>query len=286
MKKKILLVCLTFLVYNIYSHNTFFCIDGPLRIRSEPNLTSTQVGSLQLFDTADIIDKTPNKTTIDRLSDYWYKIKTADKEGYVFGGYGIELQERYIVKEIDDIIKAFPDKFIIENTGRHIFTANTQGNIPMVALDSYITLMGNSFSMRLYFRPSTQLDITLLAKDLNLTIGNYSNYFGRGDSYKILKDENGSDPFITNHGDKGRYFFSDWASDTTYDIANFLFETKFWVIFDGILVSSLNSWTNPRDRVNIPKISNEFIKEARTQRIKESIIFQILYEVMLRIDIE
>jgi hypothetical protein len=129
------------------------------------------------------------------------------------------------------------------------------------------------------------VDINKFSEDFNLEIDPASNYFGMGGSYGLLKDYEKSDEIITHYGDRGRYFFSDWASGTSRDIGTFLFEMDFAQIFDGIIIEGLNMWTNYTDK-NIFKINNQYIMDARKERIRESIIYQILYETILRIEIE
>ena len=92
------------------------------------------------------------------------------------------------------------------------------------------------------------------------------------------------DEIITYYGSKGRYFISHWGSGTSYDIACYLFEVNFDDIYDAILITSLNNWTSNNDR-RILEINNNFIKEAREEEIKQSIIFQILHEIVLRMKI-
>jgi uncharacterized protein (DUF4213/DUF364 family) len=76
-------------------------------------LTSLQIGLLNLFDKADIFERTEG-ITIDNISDYWYKVRTnEDIVGYVFGGYGIVLKKIYEIKTIDDFVKLIPEKTII-----------------------------------------------------------------------------------------------------------------------------------------------------------------------------
>ena len=270
---------------NIPLFDTFFCVDGPLRIRSEPNLTSMQLGSLDIFDKADILEKMEN-ITIDNISDFWYKIRTSDDiEGYVFGGYGIVLKTKYEIKTIDDFVNMLPSLFQVEELGRYIFVYDANKGIPMVRINYGITFMDHVFNLWIFYRPASNINVNDITNKYNLEIINANNGFGRGDSYKILTDVNKSSEIITFHGNRGRYFFSHWGSSISYDIANFLFEIEFDDIFDGIIVSPLNLWLNNRDSVNILKIDNDFIEESKINRIKESILYQIFYELMLRVKI-
>jgi hypothetical protein len=265
----------------IYSFDTFFCTDGPLRIRDSPNLSSAQIGSLNLFDKATILEKIENKITIDNINDYWYKINFKGLNGYIFGGYGIVLKDIYEIKGIDDFFKLIPDKTSIKLSNRYLFTGKYDGEIPMVQLDYVLKFVSLHFNLTIYMRPKQVLDIQTFAQKYNLEINQSGNYFGRGDSYKSLKNIEMSNEIITKYGNKGRYFFSDWASGTSRDIGTFLFEINFSNDFNGIIIQGLNMWTNYNDE-NISNINNQYIIEARKNRIKESIIYQILYETILR----
>jgi hypothetical protein len=100
MKRKLICLMVLLQVFSVVLADVFVCKDGPLRIRNGPNVTSAQIGSMETNDTAEIIEKTSNKVTINDLTDYWYKIKKGSIEGYVFGAYGsvikrIENCEKY-----------------------------------------------------------------------------------------------------------------------------------------------------------------------------------------------
>jgi hypothetical protein len=290
MKKYSLLFSLLAVIWffplgGLYAADTFFCIDGPLRIRNESDISSWQTGSLFLFDKVDIIGKTENKSTIDGISDYWYKIKTNDREGYVFGGYGVVLKEKHEIKKPDDFIKIFPDKFVIDGSGRAIYTSKSEGPVPIVRLSYWIQFMGHDFSLFAHFRLKDMVDAKKITAEYNLDISDARNSFGIGDSYKMLKNPRTSDAIKTKYGIQGRYFFQWWSSGISYDIANFVFELDFDNIFDGILVSVINIWTNEKD-TEIGNINNQYIIEARKNRIKEYVIYQILYELIMRTEIE
>jgi hypothetical protein len=286
MKYKIIVLLFLFVSIKVFSQDAFFCVDGPLRIRNEPNLNSRQIGSLNLFDMVNIIERTSNKSTIDGIEDYWYKIRFNNIEGYVFGGYGVIIKEKYEVNTIDDFINILPLNFQTEELGRYIFTWPAD-HVPMVRLDYSVTFMNHSFNLHIYFRPNSQIEINNVSNRYNLEIRNANNQFGRGDSYKILNELNR--PYVseltTFYGNQGRYFFQNWASGTTYDIANFLFETNFDNIFNGIIISPFNLWLNSRDLETINRLTTVTVNNARTNRIKESMLYHIFYEIILRLKI-
>jgi hypothetical protein len=96
-------------------------------------VNSKQIGSLNLFDIASVIERTELKTKIDGTEDFWYKITFNNIEGFVFGGYGIILLEKYEIKTIDDVITILPSKFQSKEWARHLFWHDSD-KIPMVRL--------------------------------------------------------------------------------------------------------------------------------------------------------
>jgi len=291
MKKHTFVIFFILFASKIYSFDTFFCIDGPLRIRNSPNLSSAQIGFLNLFDKATILEKIENKVTINNINDFWYKIDFNGLTGYVFGGYGIVLKDIYEIENIDDFLKLIPEKTSIYDSRRFLYTGEYGGKEPIVELLYVLKFVSFYFNLTIYLRSKQALDIQkgglialTFANKYNLEIMQSSSSLGRADSSKLLKDIERSDEIVTKYGNKGRFFFSDWASGTSRDIGNFLFEMNFSNDFDGIVIEGVNMWTNPGDK-NILNINNQYIIEARENRIKESIIYQILYETILRIKI-
>jgi len=124
-----------------------------------------------------------------------------------------------------------------------------------------------------------------VSRQYNLEIMNANFDFGLPSTYEVLKDLNSSSELITYYGEQGRYFFDSWGSFFSYDMASFLFEKEFENIFNGIIISPYNLWLDNKDYGNINKIKTGFIKEARENRIKESILFQLFYEIVIRIKI-
>ena len=291
------------------SNSTFFCTVYSLRIRSEPTVDSIQIGSLRLFDMATIIEKTEIHSIIDGIGAYWYKISFNDIQGYIFGGFGIVLEEKYEIKSIDDFGIVLSSLFEMEELSRTIVGGDQNNPMPTVILFYDVTFMNHIFRVSIYYRTILGIDISDIGFEHNLVVREpanifgLSNHFGRGSSYRILTDlshpsevittpgimatRSRANDIITNHGNYGRYFFASWGSELTYDIANFLFkvEENFDNIFSEILITAVNLWLNPTDFENIQKIDNTFIEVARSNRVMESLLFQIFNEIILRLKI-
>jgi hypothetical protein len=56
------------------------------KIRSQPNLKSEKLKVLNFGTEVSILSKSKNQDSIEGVSDYWYKIKDGNIEGWVFGG--------------------------------------------------------------------------------------------------------------------------------------------------------------------------------------------------------
>jgi len=270
---------------NVLSSDMFFCTADSLRIRSEPSIDSIQIGSLRLFDMAEIIEKTENRSIIDTTDDFWYKIDFNGIEGYVFGGYGVIIKDKYVIKTINDFANILPSQFQVEEVRRLLITWVDFNKLSMIELRYDITFMEHQFSLWIFYRPSSEINASSVSTQYNLEIINANNEFGLGDSYRLLNDHKYSSEIRTNFGNVGRYFFRDWGSGFTYDIANFLFPTKFDGLFDGILITPFNLWLGGWSPI-IRRFDATFIYEARINRIRESILFHIFYEIVLRLQIE
>jgi hypothetical protein len=77
----------------------------------------------------------------------------------------------------------------------------------MVRLDYNLKFTSFYFSLSIYIRPKQVVDIQAFAEKYNLQVYSARNGFGRGDSYKSLKNDKWSDAFETRYGNRGRYFF-------------------------------------------------------------------------------
>ena len=288
------------------SESIFFCTVASLRIRSEPTIDSIQIGSLLLFDMATVIERTESRSIIDDIDAYWYKISFNDIQGYVFGGFGVVFEGKYDVKPINDIGNILSSIFQVEELNRIIVLGDQNNPMPTVLLSYGVRFMNHNFYVFVYYRALTEIDINNVEFMHNLVVRDpanifgLTNRFGLGDSYRILTDLSypaeimtpgimasnlRASDIITNHGSRGRYFFSDWGSSFSYDIANFMFEAKLDNIFDRVLITGINLCLNNTDFENIMKIDNNFIEAARANRIKESVLFQIFYELILRLRI-
>jgi len=59
--------------------------DG-LRIRKDPSTDADNIITLKNGEDVQVLEKN-NEDTIDGHNDFWYKVKTNDYEGYMFGAY-------------------------------------------------------------------------------------------------------------------------------------------------------------------------------------------------------
>jgi len=281
MGRKIMVIFLIFSSYIIFAQDNFLCIEEQIVIRSEPNDESSQIGILNLYDMANILEKTENISIINGREEYWYKINFNNIEGYIFGGYGIILKEQYIIRSIDDFANSLPPLFYIRETRRYLFVRDRN---PVVTILYTITFIDHQFLFFLHYRLVSGFDKDYISQKYNLIIDStgYSNYMGNDQ----LIDVNRSLEIITNHGNQGRYFFSAWGTGMSYDIATFLFETEIDNNFNAIRFQFFNLWLNRRDFGTIGRINANFINEAKRNRIKEAILFHIIYEIILRVKIE
>jgi len=71
----------------IFLPGKYNILESSVNIRSQPNLTSSVIGKLELHSEIEIIEKPENYQTIDGITHYWYKIKHEDITGYIWGGF-------------------------------------------------------------------------------------------------------------------------------------------------------------------------------------------------------
>jgi len=264
-------------------YDVFFCIVDQTGIKNEPDVNSEQIGSLKLFDMATIIEKTEYMSSVNGIDDFWYTINLNGLRGYVFGGDGVLIKDKYELKKIDDFANKLSSVFEVKELSRDIF--DYKDEIRAARLLYGVTFKEHSFYLEIILRPNPQVNknnVLNIAMEHNLTVNDASNFFDEN----RLKDDNISSDFVTLYGNKGRYYFAYMGSWVSYDIAEFLFETEFDNNFDGIIISPFNMWLDNRDYESLYKLSADFIEEARKNKIKESIIFQLFYEIVLRIKIE
>ncbi|MFZ5629595.1 MAG: SH3 domain-containing protein [Spirochaetota bacterium] len=58
-----------------------------LRLRSEPAATAAVVATVKRGTIVKILGKSDAQVTIDNISDYWYRVESDGKGGWLFGGY-------------------------------------------------------------------------------------------------------------------------------------------------------------------------------------------------------
>jgi hypothetical protein len=99
-KKTIVIILFAFMVQNLTSQER--CVDvayefslgkynilvSSVNIYSQPYLTSSVIGGLDLHSEIEIIETVENsQTTMEGATHYWYKIRFNNDTGYVWGGY-------------------------------------------------------------------------------------------------------------------------------------------------------------------------------------------------------
>lgn len=119
--KKLIIYTLTLSLFtNLYSLDNFYCSDGPVTIRKEQDLWSDNLGYIEPFETAQVLE-TGKEYKNGRIKGNWLKINHDGTEGWIYGGYGTILEEKYTVSKPEDFLKVFPDTWKIEETGRNLF---------------------------------------------------------------------------------------------------------------------------------------------------------------------
>lgn len=58
-----------------------------LKLRSEPAATAAVVATVKKGTIVKILGKSEAQVTIDNISDYWYRVESDGKTGWLFGGY-------------------------------------------------------------------------------------------------------------------------------------------------------------------------------------------------------
>ncbi|PKA18002.1 SH3 domain-containing protein [Leptospira haakeii] len=80
--------CTTFLFGCFSNYQSAYVNTGSgLRIRSAPKLSSEKMGAVPYKGEVKILEKDQRLAHIDGFENYWYKIKSEEGEGWVFGGY-------------------------------------------------------------------------------------------------------------------------------------------------------------------------------------------------------
>jgi hypothetical protein len=69
-----------------FDHGKYRILDFPVNIRSQPGLTGSVIGKLELDSEIEIVENTKIKQTIENKTHYWYKINYGNIIGYIWGG--------------------------------------------------------------------------------------------------------------------------------------------------------------------------------------------------------
>jgi hypothetical protein len=275
MEKCIFIVLVSLFTCDLYSYDTFLCIDGPLRIRKEPNIQSERIGIMNTYEVALIIEKTNNLVQIDNISDYWYKIRKGTVDGYVFGGYGIEVKEQYEVRTIDDMVKVFPKEFNVFEFRRNCYERNGKY---IVLLHYGAEFLNHPFEIRIFFNPLKGINENDLVKRFNLHLlwdssipwGNFPD----GEGQERYNDA------ASKYGNGFKYWFLDVGSGISKDAANFLLNEKINDIFDGVLINMIDPYIYENDKY--VGINNESVFQEKTHGKKNVLIHIIVYELAQR----
>jgi len=90
--------------YQKENYTGLVLING-LRIRSDKTTDGRVIGYSSKDDRINILERSENKEIIEEIKDYWYKIKSANRDvGWVFGGFLI-VEEK--IEEREGYVNAF-----------------------------------------------------------------------------------------------------------------------------------------------------------------------------------
>ncbi|MDR1467950.1 MAG: SH3 domain-containing protein [Spirochaetaceae bacterium] len=267
----------------------FICVDGPLRIRKGPGLAYEAVGKLETGERAAVTGKSDLQDDIDGQTDYWYQIDFNDIEGYVFGGYGMVIPGRIVIKSIDDFAVKLPAEKINHNPDNRllVYAGSNWGGQKNVKLVYGLKLLDKDQYYRLYveYRPKPSVEIEYLKNKYHLRLSDSNPNFGRGDEYKIhtepewAKDrrqvENKYEP-------EGTFFVDQWGSEMSRDIMSVLFEKDINSDFDAVLITLLDGYKGAMS----DDLHAGMIVSNRDRLIPELIIYQLLYEYFCNVQID
>jgi hypothetical protein len=273
----------------------FVCVDGPLRIRAGAGLAYEITGKLETGERVAITAKSDYQDNIDGQKNYWYRIRRNDIQGYVFGGYGIVIADKIVIKSIDD----FADKLS--------FTSNKGGEMAAeldqikVRFSSMIKLFGKKYEMKIECRPLPRnsppyVTVPYLMNKYNLGGGSdHYSELGPGESYKILSgSESGTveKRYLENRYEPtGVFFLTNWKyispprwayNDSSDIMAIFFKNDDINAEFDEILITVCDAY-----RGAVPDDLNAgMILSNRDKLIPELMVYQLLYEYFRNIQID
>jgi hypothetical protein len=304
MRKHIMIFCAVttvFLPWNAFAANEvgketlgiFICIDGPLRIRTGAGLAYEIIGNLETGERAAITAKSDYQDNIDGQRNYWYRIRRNNTQGYVFGGYGVVIADKIVIKSIDD----FADKLPFKKTDfvRSVGICQEQEYPITVRFYYTVKLFDKEYNMLIDCRPSPSVTGRYLIKKYDIG-GISDNYtpLGAGESYKILSDfapgamekrhlENRYEP-------KGVFFLAawkyiphmHWLDNYASDIMAVFFENDINAEFDEILITVFDAY-----RGAVPDgLHADMIISNSDILIPELMVYQLLYEYFCHVQID
>lgn len=262
---------------SITSDKIFLVTDGPLNVRKESATTSEILTQLQTYEVVEILE-IGKKDIISSIEGIWLKIKKDESEGFIFSGYGLILNGKSFINNIDDFCRIFPENWIVKHKTNWLFEYDEKY---VVRLDYSIRTNNKEhhpINLKIYLKPKIIENMDNLIKKYNLKLEVASANFGMGDSYKLVKN---SEKLNTLNSDDILYLCREWGSGTSYDILVLLREKTFLDDFEAIQFVYTNIWAKNNEEAW--SINNEYIREAREKGNLDSINYQVIIEIMQRV---
>ena len=274
---------------NLPAAEVFFCCDGPLRIRDEAGLKGKIIGKLKTFEYALVEELDSVVHNIDGIAGSWVKIRRGDDIGWVYGGYGIILKEKYSVYDLGALEKIYPSSWTVEKLPSFLMNRNGQSQI----IFQYFLDTGKGFSIKhdVYIRiKSRSADLKELAGRYGLELIRGATdrevTMGMAGEYQVFRERDDRVSVLSSlQNEKILYFQDSWDSSATTDIAAYLAEKNYNGPYDAIMFCYYNLWPDGRDP-SILDIDNSFIDRARERGNIKSVYYQIIREIMKRVELE
>ncbi len=267
----------------------FFCCDGPLRIRARAGLEGEIIGRLKTFEYALVEDVDSDILNIDGIPGSWVKVRRGDEVGWVYGGYGIILKDRYPVREPGDLEKIFPSSWNVEKLPSYLMSRNGKSQIVI----QYFLDTGKNFSIKYDVYISIRekkIDLDSLASLYGLELVKNATSrevsMGMGNEYRVFMERGEGVDVLSNFNNENILYFQDsWDSSATTDIAAYLIQKNFEGPYDAVMFCYYNLWPDARDPF-IQDIDNDFIASARERGDLKSLYYQIILEIMKRVELK
>jgi hypothetical protein len=266
----------------------FICVDGPLRIRTGPGLVHEAIGKLETGEWAAVTAKSDVQDNIDGQTDYWYQIDFNGTQGYVFGGYGIVIADKIVIKSIDDFAIKLPAQKINHHPdNRRLISWKRDDKQKTLQLVYGLKLLNNDRYYTLYVqcRPKPSVEIEYLKNKYHLELIDGNPNFGMGDEYNIhTKSEMAKDKRLVEnkYEPEGTFFVRQWGSGWSKDIMSVLFEKDINSDFDAVLITILDAYKGAMS----DDLHADMIISNRDTLTPELMVYQLLYEYFCNIQID